>query len=340
MLAATGAKLVATGAKLAATRAKLAATRAKLAAEVEATLAARWAPLPEGRRGDRLDLAGVEQAHLAMTKARELGALLLAGMVLLAVPAAGDDRPRARPIHLVYTLGPGARGCPGAEALEKAVAAELEYDPFDGAAARKLAVSIGARGGKLAGDMELRNEAGELLWEHSIPTTESCAELVLTLALAIAIRIEAPSGPPPCPVCPTCAPPTAPLPGARREDGAGRRSRARPQRLRFQDGPVPLLGRGPLLLALESPLVLAPGLSPVHTAPRSDGRTSRSPSRRARCCPAREPQGKPGSTRRRSGRGDLAPCAISAMFFGCGLIEGGVHCASGPDAPPQEMSVS
>jgi hypothetical protein len=127
--------------------------------------------------------------------------------VLAAVAAAGAAPRRVPPIQLVYTRGAGAAGCPDAGSLRSAVFKEMGYDPFDPSAARRLDVSIERRAGQYVVTMEMRDDAGQIVWTDDIASRESCRTLVEAAGLAIVIRIDVQPEPEPCPVCPAPSPP-------------------------------------------------------------------------------------------------------------------------------------
>lgn len=133
-------------------------------------------------------------------------------VVLARIPTAQAAPSRVPPILLTYARGGGAAACPEAEALRSAVLKEMGYDPFDASAARRLDVSIERRAAQYVVTMQMRDAAGQILWSDAIASRESCRTLVEAAGLAIAIRIDRPAEPEPCPVCPPPVLPPAPPP--------------------------------------------------------------------------------------------------------------------------------
>jgi hypothetical protein len=132
--------------------------------------------------------------------------------VLVASLEARADPRRAAPIQLTYTRTAAASACPDAGSLRSAVLKEMGYDPFDPSAERKLEVSIDRRAGKYVVTMEMRDEAGQVVWNDDLKSRESCRTLVDAAGLAIVITIDPPQDPEPCPVCPAPVPSPPPAP--------------------------------------------------------------------------------------------------------------------------------
>lgn len=124
------------------------------------------------------------------------------------VASAAQASPSAR---LTYVRGEGAASCPDEEALRKAVAARLGFDPFFPAANKSVVAEVARTDKGYRGRVVILDAAGVLKGERSFPpTSQDCAETVRALALAISIALDDPSPDPVPPPAPEERPPETP----------------------------------------------------------------------------------------------------------------------------------
>jgi len=135
-------------------------------------------------------------------------------LCLLALPVAAAPR-----VQLRYAIGAGVEQCPGAAAVESAVAGRLGYQPFAADAETVIDVSVSSAAGKLSARVELRTTDGTAIGERELFSEHNdCAELASAIELAISIAIDPQSfarpapAPPPAPLPPPPAPPPPPPP--------------------------------------------------------------------------------------------------------------------------------
>ncbi len=254
-----------------------------------------------------------------------LAVALVAARALAQAPHVSP--PRAPPVQLAYTLGPGAGSCPGTDGLRQAVVDDLGYDPFQPVAPLRLSVHIERRGGELVVETELRDETGQLLWESkTVRSRGDCKELVKTAGVDIGVRLTPDPEPPPCPVCLRL--PAPPVVEPRPEPSSAPPESGAPK------GPLWMVGGG-ALVAFESPTVVAPGVSLLAGV------------RWPNVSLSLEPRVVfPGVGNRQGVRidttslvGVVAACGHFGVFFGCGLAEGGATFLSGADAPVRALSI-
>ncbi len=113
-----------------------------------------------------------------------LGALA----ALLLFAARAEATPRAR---LVYGRSAEGATCPDEEALRRAVAARLGYDPFFPWAPQTAVVTIGGHAGRLAARFELVDEHARTEGARTLEAANGdCVALVDTLALTISIALD------------------------------------------------------------------------------------------------------------------------------------------------------
>ncbi len=93
--------------------------------------------------------------------------------------------------RLVYSRAPGAESCANEEALRRAVAARIGYDPFFPWATKTIVASMAtlAPAGFVA-SVNLVDESGIEHGARALHTSGSCAELLDAAALAIALAID------------------------------------------------------------------------------------------------------------------------------------------------------
>ena len=135
-------------------------------------------------------------------------ALATLGAIALAL---GTATARAAPTaRLVYSRAPGAESCADEEALRRAVAARIGYDPFFPWATKTVIAGMApwAPAGFVA-SVDLVDEHGMAHGARALRTEGSCDELLDAVALTIAIAIDPlslaprPASPPPPPAAPT-----------------------------------------------------------------------------------------------------------------------------------------
>ncbi|HTB78034.1 MAG TPA: hypothetical protein VK762_32540, partial [Polyangiaceae bacterium] len=136
----------------------------------------------------------------------------IAAAIVLWTMQAGAN-PSAR---LVYVRGPGADLCPNEEAVRKAVATRLGYDPFFLSAPTTIFVEASRDGDHFAAVVKLVDDQGvERGTRHLQSHTRDCGDLIGTLALTISLVVDPVSlastpTPPDASAAPTMAPPTPP----------------------------------------------------------------------------------------------------------------------------------
>lgn len=145
-----------------------------------------------------------------MKPSRIAWALVLAASTASAAPQA----------RLVYGRGAGASACADEDALRRAVAARVGYDPFFPWAKRTVVVSIAERDARLVARVELFDDRGQTEGTRELSSSSAdCATLFDTLALTISIAIDprvlagpvtAPPAPAPAQVAPAGVERTAP----------------------------------------------------------------------------------------------------------------------------------
>ncbi len=148
-----------------------------------------------------------------MRSRRAIAPVLAAGVVLIARAAAAS--PQAR---LVYGRAEGAEVCPDENALRRAVAARIGYDPFFPTSARTVVVTIVARGGRFAAHVQLIDDEAHAQGARVLESSgRDCTSLFDTVALTVSIAIDPqalarPSVPPPPVVAATPPLPASPTP--------------------------------------------------------------------------------------------------------------------------------
>jgi hypothetical protein len=127
-----------------------------------------------------------------------LGVLILATIAARAAYATPTSR-------LVYSRSVDAESCPDEQALRRAVAARVGYDPFFAWATRTIVASITRRDRAFVATVDLIDESGVSHGARELRGEGECVELFDAVALAIAIAIDpqslsrpaAPPTPPP-----------------------------------------------------------------------------------------------------------------------------------------------
>ena len=115
-----------------------------------------------------------------------LSSPIAAAIVLWTLHAGAN--PSAR---LVYVRGPGADLCPNEEAVRKAVAGRLGYDPFFLSAPTTIFVEASRDGDHFAAVVKLIDDQGvERGTRHLQSQTRDCGDLIGTLALTISLVVD------------------------------------------------------------------------------------------------------------------------------------------------------
>jgi hypothetical protein len=113
---------------------------------------------------------------------------MVAGLAVIFASAAARATPSAR---LVYSRARGAESCPDEQALRRAVAARVGYDPFFPWAKQTVVAAVApASQGGFAATVSLVDERGVEHGLRTLRTPGKCNELVDVAALAIAIAID------------------------------------------------------------------------------------------------------------------------------------------------------
>lgn len=115
--------------------------------------------------------------------------------------------------RLVYSRSTDAASCPDEQALRRAVAARIGYDPFFAWATRTIVAGVTRRDGVYLATVELVDEAGTSHGARELRAEGECTELLDAVALAIAIAIDPQS----LTRQPAAAPPPVPGPAAPEE---------------------------------------------------------------------------------------------------------------------------
>jgi hypothetical protein len=108
-------------------------------------------------------------------------------------------------VTLEYEVDPGVNGCPEAAEFRSTVERQLGYDPFQSAAARRVAVQIGRKGASFDGGIRWSDDRGRWVGDRRLASRrEGCADIAASLAFSVAVQIQliatlAPSMPEPPP---------------------------------------------------------------------------------------------------------------------------------------------
>jgi hypothetical protein len=152
---------------------------------------------------------------------RWLSSPIAAAIVLWTLQARAN--PSAR---LVYVRGPGADLCPNEDAVRKAVAARLGYDPFFLSAPTTIFVEASRDGDRFAAVVKLIDDQGvERGTRHLESHTRDCGDLIGTLALTISLVVDpvslasAPNPPDSSAAAPAAPPAPSPPPVASSAQG-------------------------------------------------------------------------------------------------------------------------
>ena len=119
-------------------------------------------------------------------------------------------------VTLEYEVDADVNGCPKAAEFRGAVERQLGYDPFQSAAARRVAVQIGRKGASFDGRIKWSDDRGRWVGDRRIASQrQGCADIAASLAFSVAVQIQliaalAPSTPEPPPSVQAPVAPPAP----------------------------------------------------------------------------------------------------------------------------------
>jgi hypothetical protein len=270
---------------------------------------------------------------------RRLLAALAAG-VLVSWAESASASPTAR---LIYARAPGAESCPDEDALRRAVAARVGYDPFFAWAPKTIVARMSPdepheaakpdRAGGFVASVSLVDEQGTEHGERVLRTSGACADLLEVTALGIAIAIDPqrllpraalPEPPVPAPAPPPVAPHLSPPAFASTNATAVPPSApppAQPPVMSFEAsaGAVASAGVAPLPAA---GIALGLGVWAPRWSLAAEGRVD---------APASEPVTGQGRVSSSMLLGALVPCVHTALVFACALGQVGTMRASSED---------
>jgi hypothetical protein len=248
-------------------------------------------------------------------------------ILLVALASSASAAPSSR---LVYARGEGGDACPDEAALRKAVAARVGYDPFFPWAAVTVTAEVRRVGAKLHGRVTLVDGAGMQRGVRELESdSDDCAELVSSVALAIAIALDGLSveAPPPEPVAKAVAPPVVPEPAPSALPDAGppppaERPRASAPGLRgfATVGAQGALGTAP---SLAAGVTIGAGVRYEWLGAALEGRYD---------LPASTTSAN-GGARAELVTVSLLPCAHLGVFLGCARGSVGETIGEGADVP-------
>jgi len=110
--------------------------------------------------------------------------------VLVLAWSEGTTARAAPTSRLVYSRSTDATSCPDEQALRRAVAARVGYDPFFAWATRTIVASVARRGAAFVATVDLVDEGGVSHGARELRAEGACGELLDAVALAIAIAID------------------------------------------------------------------------------------------------------------------------------------------------------
>ena len=247
-----------------------------------------------------------------------ISACAFAALSLCPLDALADG---AINVALDYDRGPGAEACPDVSGFESIVRARVGHDPFVAPASVRARVRIVRKDGELIGTLEVDGSRARAIRSAS----RDCDEIVASIALALAIRID-PSSLAPMPAPPIeQAPPAAPEQKAR-EAGADITPAPAPSTpsptpqsftLRSSIGALAAIGSGP---QLTGGATLQLGVRSRDVSVGLEGRVD---------LPTDEGAASGGRVRAGLLAGTLLPCLHHQVLLGCMLATVGVLRASG-----------
>src|SRR4051794_30142669 len=126
--------------------------------------------------------------HYAASVGRVSGICAWLLPAAIASFACMEDARASPSAQLVYARGLGAEQCPDGDALRRAVAARLGFDPFFSYAKQVIIAEIGAAKKGFRGRVRVLDEAGRVRGERVVESASNdCAEMVRAMALGISI---------------------------------------------------------------------------------------------------------------------------------------------------------
>lgn len=112
-------------------------------------------------------------------------------MVALSVLAFARSAAAFPSSRLVYMRGPGAEQCPTQDAVRKAVASRLGYDPFFPSSDKIIVARVLRQADHLTGQVELVDERGVQVGLREFSAEpDHCTDLIRAMALSISIAID------------------------------------------------------------------------------------------------------------------------------------------------------
>jgi hypothetical protein len=92
---------------------------------------------------------------------------------------------------LVYVRGEGTASCPDEKELRRAVAARIGYDPFFPTASKTVVAQVNRSPKGYRAKVQIVGDDGNVRGERDLSTQgDDCAELILTMGLAISIALD------------------------------------------------------------------------------------------------------------------------------------------------------
>jgi hypothetical protein len=253
----------------------------------------------------------------------------------------------------VYSRSVDAGSCPDEQALRRAVAARVGYDPFFAWATRTVVASLTRRNQAFVATVDLVDEGGVSHGARELRAEGDCGELLDAVALAIAIAIDPQSLTRPATPAPTTAPtqdePPAPPPSPAVVVAAPQPTADAPASPAA--APASSEGAAPWSFDVSAGLAGSVGFAPGPSAGLALGADARwrwlSLGLEGRIdAPASTSAGSSAGSSN-SGTvsswlvlGAVVPCAHLASFFGCALVQAGSAQTSGNGVPdPRSQSL-
>jgi hypothetical protein len=258
---------------------------------------------------------------------------LVTATAFALVSAASGYASASPTARLSYVRGPGAETCPDEDAMRRAVATRLGYDPFRVSAPITLSVSIRRTKETYAGEVKLVDDGG---LERGARTFESraseCAEIAETIALSMSIAVDPQSA---------LAPPKAEPPPAEEPEHVDEPAKAPLPEPRALPPPVPLPKPAAPPESRKEPVIAvgigahgAAGIGPAPAFGLTGSGELRLPGASlglgARVdFPSSATTSEGGRANVLFAGGEAVPCFRVSVAFGCGvLLLGGVRAES------------
>jgi hypothetical protein len=258
---------------------------------------------------------------------RPLFVALSIGLLAL-MPRTASASPSAR---LVYSRSIDADSCPDEDALRRAVAARIGYDPFFPWAKHTVVANLTRRGRAFVASVELVDEQGVSHGAHDLETDNACGELLDAVALAIAIAIDprlllpvtpnpaTPKEPAPAPSAPAPPAPPAPAASPRGPNEKATLPAQVPRRV-ILEGTVGVAASAGVAPSIAIGLGLGGALRWRYASLGLEGRID---------APAGEGVQSRGSVSSWLALLAILPCGHRGPVFACGVLQGGSMHASG-----------